>query len=98
MELRPDKGNLFENYIISEFYKARKNNNLKLNYYFYREYSGREVDLVLEDYSKQYRTYEIKFSKESNTNNFPIKSEFKLINMENYFEEVEKLNELVGRR
>jgi predicted AAA+ superfamily ATPase len=92
MELRPDKGNLFENFIISEFYKARKNNNLMLTYYFYREYSGREVDLVLEDYKKQYMTYEIKLTKESNTNNFPIKSEFKLINLENYFEELEKLN------
>jgi hypothetical protein len=89
LDLRPDNGNVFENFIISEIVKKKKNNNLLLNLYFYREYSGREIDLVIEDYQKKYRTYEIKLSKGASKSFFPFMSVFDSINIENYFEKIE---------
>src|SRR3989338_2119659 len=62
LDLRPDKGGVFENFIISEIEKRRKNLYINQNMYFYREYGGQEVDLVLEDYYKNYNCAEIKIS------------------------------------
>jgi len=93
LELRPDKGNVFENFIISEISKKKKNDNLLLNLYFYREYSGKEIDLVIEDYKKQYKTYEIKLSKESEKSFFPIESKYYSINIVNYFEKIQAIGE-----
>lgn len=93
LELRPDKGNVFENLIISEVFKKKKNDNLLLNLYFYREYSGKEIDLVIEDYKKQYKTYEIKLSKKSEKSFFPIESKFYPVNISNYFERVQGIGE-----
>jgi len=52
LNLRPDNGGVFENFIVSEIEKQRKNINAKQTMYFYREYGGQEVDLILEDYKK----------------------------------------------
>lgn len=83
--LRPDKGGLFENFIVSEVEKTRRINNLKLNLYFYREYSGREVDVVLEDYHKNYRCLEIKSSNQSKINSvFPLAHVMDVVNPNNY--------------
>jgi len=49
------RGEYFENFIISEIEKQRKINRIHKMMYFYREYGGQEVDLVLEDYKKQYQ-------------------------------------------
>ena len=91
LDLRQDKGGVFENFIISEVFKKKKNNNLSLNLYFYREYSGKEVDLVIENYKKQYRTFEIKLSETIAKSVFPLESKNENINIENYFEQIEKL-------
>lgn len=72
IDLRPDKGGVFENLVISEFTKVIKNHNLKLNLYFYREYRGKEVDLVVENYTKHYFVYEIK------SKSVPVKPVFPL--------------------
>ncbi len=47
LEIRPDRGALFENFIISEVYKhnAYFNKNLHLNYW--RNKQGSEIDLIL---------------------------------------------------
>ncbi|TSC86391.1 MAG: Uncharacterized protein G01um101416_664 [Microgenomates group bacterium Gr01-1014_16] len=58
--LRPDNGGVWENFVVSELDKLRRNFDLKLNYYFYREYGGREVDIVVEDYKKNYLCLEVK--------------------------------------
>src|SRR3989339_573774 len=42
LELRQDKGGVFENFIISELEKTRKLQNSKINTYFYREYGGKK--------------------------------------------------------
>ena len=52
LDIRQDKGGVFENFIISEFEKICKLQNAKVNMYFYREYGGKEIDMVIEDYKK----------------------------------------------
>jgi predicted AAA+ superfamily ATPase len=42
------KGNLYENLVILEVLKARLNKGLMPNLYFWRDLSGREVDLIAE--------------------------------------------------
>lgn len=70
--LRPDRGGVFENFIISELEKRRRILNIKVNFYFYREYGGKEVDLVIEDYYKNYATLEIKVDKGQIKDIFPL--------------------------
>lgn len=41
-------GNLFENWVIIELMKARYNQALDPHFYFYRDVSGREVDLLIQ--------------------------------------------------
>lgn len=88
LDLRPDKGSVFENFIISEMEKRRKNLNLKYSMYFYREYGGKEVDLVLEDYKKNYITVEVKTTKASAKDIFPLPNTLKVINTQNYFKKI----------
>ncbi|OGG10938.1 hypothetical protein A2781_01125 [Candidatus Gottesmanbacteria bacterium RIFCSPHIGHO2_01_FULL_42_27] len=87
--LRPDQGGLFENYIILEIEKQRKNTEVLRNLHFYREYGGREVDLVIEDYRKNYHCVEIKVQgKGSNKDIFPLHHAFTTIHKNNYFEKI----------
>jgi uncharacterized protein len=90
LEFRPDRGGVFENFIISEFEKKRRNNQIKQTMYFYREYGGQEVDLVLESYKKEYDCIEIKVNKEIGNDIFPLPHTFKTINTKNYFDEIER--------
>lgn len=88
LDIRQDKGGVFENFVISEFEKMCKLQNAKINMYFYREYGGKEVDVVLEDYKKNYTTIEIK-SKSGNVKNiFPLPNTPELITPQNYFEKI----------
>jgi len=88
IDLRPDKGGVFENLIISEIYKKKLLTTQGTNMYFFRDYSGKEIDLVLEDYKKNYVCMEIKFSGGSfNKNIFPIKHKGKTIGLQNYLKE-----------
>ena len=88
LDLRPDKGGVFENFIVSEMEKRRKNLNLKYSVYFYREYGGKEVDLVLEDYKKNYITVEVKTTKTPAKDVFPLPTTFKAVNAQNYFQKI----------
>ncbi len=45
----PIRGNLFENFIISEFIKMNYHNNLKNDFYFYRDKIGKEIDLIIDN-------------------------------------------------
>jgi len=92
LQFRPDKGGVFENFIISEFEKQRRNTNKKLSMYFYREYGGQEVDLVLEDYKKNYTAIEIKSQHHEKLKDiFPLPHAFRSVVPDNYFEEIQKL-------
>ncbi|MEK7497872.1 MAG: AAA family ATPase [Patescibacteria group bacterium] len=89
LELRPDRGGVFENFIVSEIEKLKRNRKIHQTLYFYREYGGLEVDLVLENYKKQYKTLEIKTNEKTKSKDvFPIIHEFKVINSKNYFDAV----------
>lgn len=89
LNLRPDKGGVFENFIISEVEKQRKNSGAKISMYFYREYGGSEVDLVLEDYKKNYTAIEIKRQNDKRLKDiFPLPHIFKRIGSDNYFEAI----------
>jgi len=89
VNLRPDKGGLFENFIILELEKQRKNTGALSNFYFYREYGGKEVDLVLEDYKKNYTAVEIKSQKHEKLKDiFPLPHIFRSISSDNYFKEI----------
>ena len=97
MELRQDRGGVFENFIIAELEKMRKLANAKVNMYFYREYGGKEVDIVLEDYKKNYTTIEIKVDKGKIKNIFPLSNTAEMVNTQNYFEKIAGvLKKIVG--
>lgn len=84
INLRPDNGGVFESFVISEIEKLKRNHDLKFNIYFYREYSGKEIDLVIEDYKKNYYTVEIKMDKDIKPQNiFPIESKKLCVNRNN---------------
>ena len=88
-KLRPDQGGLFENFIILEIEKQRKNTGALRNLYFYREYGGKEVDLVVEDYYKKYQCIEIKVQgRGGNKDIFPLPHKFSIIDGNNYFEKI----------
>jgi len=92
--LRPDKGGLFENFIVSELEKQRKNTNAQFSMYFYREYGGQEVDIVLEDYKKNYKTIEMKVKEKGKVKDiFPLPHTFTTLDQNNYFDKVTKVFE-----
>lgn len=43
------RGNIFETFIISEYIKSRFHNGLSLNSFFWRDNTGHEIDLLLEE-------------------------------------------------
>ena len=91
-KLRPDQGGLFENFIILEIEKQRRNINAQQNLYFYREYGGKEIDLVLEDYYKKYQCIEMKVQRKGNNQDvFPLPHTFTTIDQNNYFDKVTKV-------
>ena len=90
LELRPDAGGVWENLAIIEFEKQKKINNLLLNYYFYREYGGKEIDLVIEDYKKNYICVEIKKNKGKINEIFPLDHKTEILTKENFIEKFDE--------
>lgn len=86
---RNDHGALWENYIISERRKFLLYTQKRVNCYFWRTYSGTEIDYV-EESGSEYFAYEIKFGKAKTR--MPASwgdeygSNFQLINKENYLD------------
>ncbi len=58
MHLRNDAGALWKNFMISERIKYLYFNRINANYYFWRSYSGSEID-YLEEFADQVTAYEI---------------------------------------
>ena len=48
LETHPLRGALFENWVIAELLKGRFNRGLPLNFYFWRDRAGHEIDLLIE--------------------------------------------------
>lgn len=93
LDLRQDKGAVFENFVITEIEKVKRLIDTNFSTYFYREYGGKEVDLVLESYEKEYKVFDIKTSRDIKEVNkiFPQEHELGVINMENSFDIIKKL-------
>lgn len=49
LNLHPLKGPLFENFIIGELIKEKFNKNLPVNLYFWRDNTGNEIDIIIDD-------------------------------------------------
>jgi hypothetical protein len=62
LDMRTDKGALWENFIIAERLKYLSNNNMQFTPYFWRTYTGAEIDYV-EEKNGVLTAYEVKFSK-----------------------------------
>ncbi len=87
-ELRPDQGGLFENFVISEIEKERRNTKALCDLFFYREYGGKEVDLIIESYKKKYIAVEIKTTKGTAKDIFPLPNISEVITGQNCFEKI----------
>ncbi len=91
LDLRPDKGALFENYIISELRKKNFSQFSSQNFYFWRAYDGEEIDIVLEKDGKLVG-YECKWKTDKDilkkSTDAPIK-EVAIITSENYMKFLE---------
>lgn len=61
LDLRSDCGFLFENYFIAEMIKQNINKLYKSNFYFWRTYTQKEIDLIEEREGKLFG-YECKYS------------------------------------
>jgi len=59
---RTDMGEMWENFIVSERLKYLYNNQLAASFYFWRTYTGAEIDYV-EEKNGELFAYEIKYSK-----------------------------------
>jgi predicted AAA+ superfamily ATPase len=89
MELRNDAGLLFENFIISERMKNILSSRKLTNSYFWRLYSGAEIDYI-EEASGQLYAFEIKWGKKPAGKNRTwaetYQADVHLINRENYLD------------
>lgn len=66
IELRPDKGNLFENYVVSELVKRFHGQNI----WFWRNVEQQEIDFLIEK-NGEISIFEIKYA-EKNNFKFPV--------------------------
>ena len=89
LELRNDKGQLWENYCISERMKKMKYKERFVNFYFWRTYDQQEIDLIEEE-DGEIRSYEFKFG--SKKSRVPIafsksytKASYNIITPDNFY-------------
>ncbi len=89
MSFRNDQGQLFENFIIAERLKYLSNNRILANTYFWRTYTGSELDYV-EERDGKLMGYEIKWGKKKpkapKTWGETYDASYQLINPENYLD------------
>ena len=62
LSLRPDRGAVWENFLIVERYKYYLNRGQRVQGRFWRTYGGAEVDYIEEGAAGQIQAYEFKFS------------------------------------
>lgn len=85
MSIRQDKGQLFENFIISELMKKKVLFKNSTNYFFWRMGNNKEIDIIQENPDGSIQAYECKYVFE----NIKIPSgspveEIEVINSKNY--------------
>ncbi|MEO0732441.1 MAG: ATP-binding protein [Bacteroidota bacterium] len=91
MSFRNDHGQLWENFIVSEFYKLAANTERWGSFYFWRSKNGSEVDLIFEENGRRY-AFEIKYNPRKRGSFPPTFREthdpttMETINRENFYE------------
>lgn len=89
IDLRQDIGNLWENFCIVERLKHNQLINLQTNKYFWRMYSGQEIDYI-EEFDEKFNAFEFKYNanakirKPSNFLENYNNVSFQVINSENW--------------
>ena len=63
------KGNIFENFVIANFQKFNENRYQHLNYYFWQDHNGLEIDLMLKT-ANGFDVYEVKSTQTLNSTLF----------------------------
>lgn len=91
LDLRPDNGGVWENFVVAEVEKRRRILGAKFTLNFYREYGGKEVDLVLEDYYKQYICLEMKRSASQLNQVFPLPHQLYAVTPDSYQEVLQRV-------
>jgi predicted AAA+ superfamily ATPase len=91
LSLRNDKGELWENFMVSERLKFLQRNKIWTNNYFWRTHAQSEIDYI-EEMDNTFYAFEFKWSPKSK-GRLPIpfnktytNTQFKLINSENYLD------------
>lgn len=96
LSLRSDKGALFENFCIIERIKSFANSRQAANFYFWRTYDQKEIDLIEERQGKLFG-FEFKYSKVKTKipkeflQTYP-NSQIEIINQDNYLDFVSKIS------
>ena len=62
IDLREDRGALFENFMIAERLKCLQLQSKKRNLWFWRTHDGKEIDYI-EEYDGRFNAYELKWSR-----------------------------------
>lgn len=90
-EVRKDKGNLFENFIINELIKQNEYQEKFEKMYFWRTHEQQEIDVIVEK-NGQLKTFEIKWNPKAKARlsqtfakQYPNHT-FEIIHSENFFE------------
>lgn len=90
LDLRNDKGALWENFCIAERIKANQKNDRLTNQYFWRTYDQKEIDYI-EEYGGNLFAYEFKWNDNKKvkapknwTENYKD-AEFQVITLKNYW-------------
>ncbi len=91
LSLRPDRGAVWENFIIIERTKAHLNRGRAIQSRFWRTYGGAEVDYIEESGAGQIQAFEIKFGSSARTRGAEsfrraYALDVRLINPENYLD------------
>lgn len=91
LDLRQDAGGLWENFCIIEKLKYNQANNIFVNQYFWRMYSGQEIDYI-EEHDEKLDGYEFKYNSKAKIK-IPSKflqtyenTSFNVIHRDNWFE------------
>ena len=49
LEIHPLRGSIFETLIVAELVKKRTNNGKEINLYYWRDKTGREIDIIIDE-------------------------------------------------
>lgn len=88
LEIRPDKGVIFENFFIAERLKQNSYEKLSFNPYFWRTIEGQEIDFIEEYNENKIKAFECKW----NNSQVTTPSQWKKLHKDATFEVVTKNN------